>query len=387
MDDVLATDGGAARPLGFSEGAAGRSLRDDCCLLLFELLLLHGRRRGLSPAVPDRPLLAPWYRIVEDGDRLLLEHGQAVVVLEGGAVRTLLPALLPLLDGTRTTGELAEELGASSLPAVGRTLELLAENGLLVEGPEAGGVDAVAIAAAYRIAPSLAAERLRDARIGVVGDAGVGLDVARLLRRAGAGEVTRLEWSSADAVDLAVVTPAPGDSERVEAWNLLALETGTRWLSVRPFDGAMATVGPLVVPHESACHGCLLLRLASHLEYAGDFPRVESTAVRAGGGTAIESIVAGAAAHLVLGWVVGHNTRLPGLLHLLGRGPAALAHDPHRASGAPLPGLFDRGASRSANPVARGRGMSRRLDGGSEKVPALPAPGQRTLVGRPRAAR
>ena len=39
----------------------------------------------------------------------------------------------------------------------------------------------MAIAAAYRIAPALAAERLRAARIGIVGDAGVGADVARLL--------------------------------------------------------------------------------------------------------------------------------------------------------------------------------------------------------------
>ena len=58
--------------------------------------------------------------------------------------------------------------------------------------------------------------------------------------------------------------------------------------------------------------------------------------------------------------------RASGPAPLARRGPAALAHDPHRASGAPLPGLFHRGASRSANPVARGRGMSRRLDGGSK---------------------
>ena len=54
-------------------------------------------------AVPALPLLAPWYRVVGDGERLLLEYAQSVVVLEGAAVQSLLPALLPLLDGTRST--------------------------------------------------------------------------------------------------------------------------------------------------------------------------------------------------------------------------------------------------------------------------------------------
>src|SRR5439155_20400641 len=72
---------------------------------------------GVS-GIPERPLLAPWYRLVGDGDRLLLEHAQVVVVLEGAAVRKLLPALLPLLDGTRTADDLVARLGAAARPAV-----------------------------------------------------------------------------------------------------------------------------------------------------------------------------------------------------------------------------------------------------------------------------
>src|SRR5919199_611482 len=78
--------------------------------------------------IPRRPLLAPWYRLVGDGDRLLLEHGQVVVVLEGAAVRTLLPALLPLLDGTRTVDELVDRLGAAAREAIELALATLASH-------------------------------------------------------------------------------------------------------------------------------------------------------------------------------------------------------------------------------------------------------------------
>src|SRR5204862_7816982 len=117
---------------------------------------------------PTSPLLAPWYRLVGDGDRLLLEHAQVVVVLEGAAVSTLLPALLPLLDGTRTVPDLVERLGVAARPAVDRALETLAGHGLLVEGPAAPEPvrqAAHALAAAHAVAPAVAAERLAEARI------------------------------------------------------------------------------------------------------------------------------------------------------------------------------------------------------------------------------
>jgi hypothetical protein len=91
----------------------------------------------LTTPVPRLPLLAPWYRLVGDDDRLLLEHGQTVVVVEGAAVRTLLPALLPLLDGTRSVEELGLRLGLAARPAIDLALETLAAHGLLVDGPDA----------------------------------------------------------------------------------------------------------------------------------------------------------------------------------------------------------------------------------------------------------
>jgi hypothetical protein len=109
-------------------------------------------------AVPPRPLLAPWYRLVGDGDRLLLEHGQSVVALEGAAVTSLLPHLLPLLDGTRAPDDLAARLGAPVRPAIDHALETLAAHDLLLDGPDAPLTErrsAHAVAAVFDLEPAI----------------------------------------------------------------------------------------------------------------------------------------------------------------------------------------------------------------------------------------
>src|SRR5215212_11093017 len=114
---------------------------------------------GADVLIPERPHLAPWYRLVGDGDRLLLEHGQVVVALEGAAVSTLLPPLLPLLDGTRTVDEIAERIGNAARPALNRALGTLASHGLLAEGPSSPADvrdTAHAIAASHALSPTVA---------------------------------------------------------------------------------------------------------------------------------------------------------------------------------------------------------------------------------------
>ena len=59
---------------------------------------------GLAHAVPERPLLKPWYRHASFERRTVLEYGDAAVILEGAAANRLLPELLPLLDGTPACG-------------------------------------------------------------------------------------------------------------------------------------------------------------------------------------------------------------------------------------------------------------------------------------------
>jgi bacteriocin biosynthesis cyclodehydratase domain-containing protein len=303
--------------------------------------------------VPERPLLAPWYRLVGDGDRLLLEHGQVVVVLEGGAVSTLLPHLLPLLDGTRTIDDLVARLGPPVRPAVELALSTLAQHGLLTAGPDApedARETAHAFAALFDVVPRVAAERLQEARVGVVGSSPTADDVARLLQAGGIRKLRRWSWRRSGEADLCVVIPAADEVDRLQGWNAVALEHELRWLPVRPWDGRAAFVGPLVVPHESCCYECVLLRRAANVEYRDDLVDVDAAPVAATAAVPFDALVAAVAAYTALRWLVGRDTTLPGLMraveaqpvlslstHTVLRVPRCPACSPVVHAAAPLP--------------------------------------------------
>lgn len=276
--------------------------------------------RGHVSAIPRQPLLSPWYRLVGDGERLLLEHGQAVVVLEGAAVRVLLPVLLPLLDGTRTYDDLVDRLGLSARPALDHALETLAAHDLLCEGPDAAPgsrASAHAVAAAFDLAPSVAAERLAGGTVGVFGSSPAAAEIARLLRLAGVGQVRRLRRRQPRRVGLAVVAPDRSNLEHLRSWNRTAHSSGSSWLAVRPYDGRFAAVGPLVVPGESCCYECALLRRAANVEYGEDLLDLEEAPIAARADIAFDTMVTALAAHLVLRWIAGQDRTLPGILHAI----------------------------------------------------------------------
>ena len=270
--------------------------------------------------VPALPLLAPWYRVVGDGERLLLEYAQSVVVLEGAAVQSLLPALLPLLDGTRSVDDLAARLGPPARPAIEAAVGLLAEHGVVVAGPDAPPDlrDAArAAAAAYRLSPAVAADRLRTTGVGAVGSGAALLDVVRLLAAAGVRNVRRLGWRGRRRVELAVVAPAADELDRLSAWNRSALATGTPFLLVRPWDGRMAAVGPLVLPGQTCCYECLLLRRGANSGYAADFAEVEAAPLCTAPDAALTAFTAALAAHLAVRWAIGGDRSVPGLLYTI----------------------------------------------------------------------
>jgi bacteriocin biosynthesis cyclodehydratase domain-containing protein len=274
--------------------------------------------------VPPRPLLAPWYRLVGDGERLLCEYAQSLVVLEGAAVRTLLPALLPLLDGTRTVDEIEERLGSAVRPAIDAALELMAAKGLVVAGPrpEAGRRAVEAAAAAHRLPLEVAATRLRDATAAVVGHGRWSLDVVRLLSDAGVIQIRRLGWHGRGDAALAIVIPEADELDRLPAWNVSALRRGLPFLVIRPWDGRFASVGPLVVPGQTACYECVQLRRGAASGYPADFVDVESAPIAVQASAEIEAIVAAVAVHVALRWLVGSDRTVPGVLFTVEALPA-----------------------------------------------------------------
>ena len=293
-------------------------------------------------SVPERPLLKPWYRMVRHEERVLLEHGRTVVVFEGGAAREFLPTLLPLLDGARTVDELCELMGPAVRPAVENALALLAERGLLTAGPRrAPDPDR------GRIAESLAAEsaredgideiagRLETATVSLLGEE-LALDgLARLLQRSAVGAVRR-EAPAEPGASLVVVGPG-GDRA---AWNRLALERGGDWLPFGELDGGAVTIGPLIVPNETACFQCLILRRESTSGCARELALFRGSPPPAPRPSVLAAATA-LAAELVVRWLGTRDPSLPGALFTI-RSLDGISVDTHRVLRVPRCGACSR---------------------------------------------
>jgi bacteriocin biosynthesis cyclodehydratase domain-containing protein len=292
-------------------------------LLLFPDLLVSALPEHPGRDVTEaeqRPLLAPWWRCVADGGRLLFEHAGQVVELNGRAVGALLPALVPLLDGTRTTQEIVDVLGKSAEPAILRALSLFEEHGLLVDGPPTPGHDEDAryVAAVSSATPAGARSALTRARVAVRGAAAAGDEVARLLASAGvATTAAALVGSDAESADLVVVAPAPEEAEHLPALNARRLSDATPWLALLPSEGSFAAVGPLFVPGQTACHACFLLRRGATSGFERDYPLLERQPVRAPMPPAASTIASGLAALICLRWLGAHDPTLPGVMYAL----------------------------------------------------------------------
>ena len=268
--------------------------------------------------LPTRPLLRPWYRLARLQGRFALEYGRVAIVLEGAATERLVPALLPLLDGRRTVPEIVARLGPSAEPAILSALEQLAEHRLLTEGPDDGGETASFLASTLDLAPADAAQRLRAVRLGVVGDGALATEIAAALAVEEVDPPVVVGWDGPSAsLDLVVVAPSPAELPRLEAWNELALEQGTRWLQVLPANGRFAALGPLFVPDETCCRTCFQLRQAASLEYRTELAELEATPAPFPSPPAVTRAVGALAAFLALRWAVGGDFHLAGAFYAL----------------------------------------------------------------------
>ena len=276
-------------------------------------------------SLPDRPALAPWCRLVEDGSRVLIERGGTLVTLEGGAARALLPKLLPLLDGTRTQEELQATLGHAAAPAVDNALALLAEHQLLVDGPtEEGhptGAAAAFAAAVVGTRTPAAVDALDGACVAVVGSGSIARELARLLPLSGLPEVEILSLDQEPAAgSFVVAAPEHDEREALSSLNDSRLERRGSWLQVLPYDGRFVIAGPVFVPGTSACQRCFVTRRAAASGYDEDFDLVERTPRRASPPPPLVSIAAGLAVVLAVRWLATGDPTLPGRFYALEAG-------------------------------------------------------------------
>src|SRR5581483_7409525 len=247
---------------------------------------------------PERPLLKPWYRLSAEGGRSTLRYAGSVLEFEGGAAEQLLPHLLPLLDGTRTVDEVVAELGEAVRPAIEHALSLLHASDLL------SAVDRVGRTVAELYA------NLAGIDVHVLGGAPAGELAGGILQASGAGGVWRLEWDDRPpSTGLVLAAPSGDEVGRLGEWNRAALDAGTTWMQVLPFDGRMAVVGPVVVPGQTACHECFRLRRDSTIA-----PFADRTSGQYAGAPALDAVLAGLAGMVALRWLAAGDVTDAGVL-------------------------------------------------------------------------
>jgi bacteriocin biosynthesis cyclodehydratase domain-containing protein len=113
-----------------------------------------------------------------------------------------------------------------------------------------------------------------------------------------------------------------------------------------PFDGQIAAVGPLVVPGETCCFECYLLRRASNSGYFVEHRALQRTPARFPVSPVVVAMTAGVTALVALRWVVERDAALPGILFAfeLGGAPTLTAHHVYRVPRCPACSTIARAA-------------------------------------------
>ncbi|MER5618740.1 hypothetical protein [Streptomyces sp. NPDC002215] len=218
--------------------------------------------------IPLRPRLRRGLLVSREADQLVVTGPPKKQLFRGKSATDLLPALLALLDGSRTHAELAGELGRPE-EVVFKTLSLLWTCGIVEEGPPEGaepqvsGIDdhladylsRVGSATEANACWEQAAVRLRSAEVEIFGDPGL----ATLLHDELTGSIpvtlgtgstptertTLVVWADTE------VSGAGTDTLAEYCW-----EKGIPLLRLR-VRGRRAALGPLVDPRTTPCLNCL----------------------------------------------------------------------------------------------------------------------------------
>ncbi|MCY1083394.1 TOMM precursor leader peptide-binding protein [Archangium lansingense] len=247
------------------------------------------------------PRVVPCMNVVRDGERTcyFMSSGRDLLRCQGRLVPALVERLLPLLDGTRTPAELRAELsGTIDTASVDELLRLLLHHRVVVDaGPErsfsARELEAfaslLALLARSFSNPYRPFERLRRARVVVVGDSELARELLSALAECAIGTIDlvmdeglptlvvpqpvhvrahpfaalRTLLPGADLV-IGVQDGEFGFTRRMRELNRLCLGLGTDWLEVRLSLDAEGWIGPLHTPG-TACFECVELRRRSHL--------------------------------------------------------------------------------------------------------------------------
>jgi len=223
---------------------------------------------------PERPSLLPGLVFVPLPDGLLVEGAAERQVLRGRAASTLLPAILPLLDGSRTRTQVAQTLPGTAPEAVQATLAMLYTCGLLEDaagpahpaGSEPTGAAAQSAAFLTRQIDTTRVNRngaeimarLGTARVLILGDPDGGDRVVAELHscgvtRAAACPTLNLTGTRPDLVVL--VSAGAPDVDAATRIDDACAAAGVPWLASTAHH-TQCTIGPYLDRTHTACYRC-----------------------------------------------------------------------------------------------------------------------------------
>ena len=263
-------------------------------------------------------MLIPGIRLVDRPGVLYFVDGRRVVALHGDdEIRSAIRSTLSDKH-VHVPGE-----GADEIHALLDRLEVCTE-GPRTDVPLRDVVsDAVAFASAATggwTTPALAADRIGETTVYVWADEGSSLRT--MLVDSGllceplpwVDDIARLDPAlSIVAAVASAIHPATSLSEI----NTACLANGIAWLPIGAYDGAVAHIGPLMIPGETACFDCLLRRLAANVEYSDVYRDVVADAPSAPTPPGLRLWCRSVASLVLLRWITTRDPRLPGRLFSL----------------------------------------------------------------------
>ncbi len=276
------------------------------------------------------PALAPWLTCGFEHERATFSNGVMFTVMKGVGVSRYVAAVTPFLDGRHSVEDIACAAD-TRIDYVRQIISTLEQADLIIEGEgipsESPALASAAVAAScwgQFVDVVEAAERLEGSHVTILGSDSVARLVTEQLVEMGLAcslvanaATSEGELPEVDLGDFLVVGPSVVHLMARSA-NRALYEANVSWLPVFPFNGRFVQVGPLIVPPDSGCFECFVLRRQANVSYS---PDLYDEVTRAGAKSSfdfspLELASAATAAFVVHQWLAVRHPAMPGVSYL-----------------------------------------------------------------------
>lgn len=236
---------------------------------------------------------APSLRAIRKSDgELLLKTDANSVVLNGASAELFEFEILPLLDGTWTTEEIAKQVGLNGSVSLSELLGELNAVGVLLTGESGQSSAFLEFVEMLGLDREEAERRLKDLSVAVIGQGHLGQMISEQLSSLPLSKLSAVSESGREGLDVFseahlgevakshdfLVSTLGGSFPAVDhRVNRAAHRHGVSVLYCSVGQGR-STVGPMVFPYETACFTCYKMRAAACVDSFADHMAFEEAA-------------------------------------------------------------------------------------------------------------